>query len=385
MLQLCAITLGSALAGCPSSGKNDEVKTAPAPVTGPLDEYGLPPGDGPMATVNGVELPRAPLVKEMKTTVERFKKAKHEVRPALRERLKDNVVHRLIDAEIIRQQAKKLGVEITDAELVKSWQEHRARYGDEAAFRLFLEKAGTTEEDVKDQFKQNLLREKVFASVSGAVKVTDEQLRDFYEKNRERYDEPEQIRASHILLRVAPDATPDQKKKILEEAKSLLKKAKKGDFAELAAKHSQDVTRSQGGDLGWFPKGRMVKPFEDAAFALKDGEISDVVETTFGYHVIKRTGYKAGSVKSFEELKPRIERQVIARDRNEAIRNALKKWQDEAKIEIFIQGDPAIIAADKTVNPTNPAFPMGAGEKKLEVQRLPLPTTVDQPVTAPAQ
>lgn len=336
---------------------------------------------GAIAKVNGVEIPRAPYERELASTLERYQRARHDVRPGLKERLKDNIVRRMVDAEIIRQQAEKLNIKITDEELQQRWTEHRARYGDDASYKAFLEKAGTTEEELKDQFRHNLLRERVFASVSDAVKVSDEALKDYYEKNKERFDEAEQVRASHILLRVPANTPEADKKKRLAEAKALLKqaKAKGADFAALAQKHSEDPTKTRGGDLGWFARGRMVKPFEDAAFALKDGEVSDVVESSFGYHIIKRTGYRPGGTKTFEELRDRIERQVLSRERNEAIRNALQKWKDEAKVEIYEKGDPAIIAADR-----QPRIGQELeNAPKIEAQPIPGPTTRDTPVAPP--
>jgi peptidyl-prolyl cis-trans isomerase C len=377
--------LAAAVLGCAQDSKTAEKKDAPK--TG-KDEMGIP--YGPIAKVNDVEISREPFLKEYKAMLDRYSKAKHEVKPALKERLKDNIVRRLVDGEIIRQQAAKMNVTVPDEEFNKKWEEHRARYGDDPTFKSFLEKAGTSEEDLKEQFRHNLLRERVFAAVSDAVKVTDEQLREFYEKNKDRFDEPEQVHASHILIRLPANATPEQKKKALASAQSIAKQAKQkgADFAKLAEQHSEDATKSRGGDLGWFPRGRMVKPFEDAAFALKDGEISQPIETTFGYHIIKRLGFKGPSKKSFEDVKEKIERQVVARERNEAIRVALQKWKDEARVEILLKGDEAIISADRApVQGLQPAMGQpqdpNAPRPRLEVQPLAPPTTQDKPVGAP--
>lgn len=374
-----SLSLGIAVAGCSggSQGTTDGGTATKAAAS----------STGPIAKVNDVELPREPFEQEYKATLERYERARHEVRPALKERLKDNIVRRLVDAEIIRQQAQKMNVTVSDEEFEKRWQEHRARYGDEAAFKNFMDKAGTTEADLKEQFRHNLLRERVFAAVSDSVKVSDEQLKDFYEKNKDRFDEPEQVRASHVLLRIPANASDADKKKRLDEAKAIAKQAKKkgADFAALATKHSEDPTKSRGGDLGWFSRGRMVKPFEDAVFAMKDGEVSDVIETSFGYHVIKRTGHKPPSKKTFEDVKERIERQVASRERNEAIRNALQKWKEEAKVEIFEKGDEAIIAGDRGPQGGAPGQPKlevqpDPHQGKLDIKPLEKPTTKDTPV-----
>lgn len=342
------------VAGCPSSDQ----KGAPATGTalsgsaaqdggGALPEIELPPGTGPVASVNGVEVLRGPFNKEYRQTMERYRKARHEVQPALRERLKDNIVRRLVDAEIIKQQTQKLAVEITAQEKEEKWAEHKKRYGTDEAFRAFLERAGTTAEDVQEQFISNLLREKVFAKVSESVTVTPQEVKEYYEQNKARYDEPEQVQASHILIKVQPNGTPEEKGQKKKRAEEALKKVKtKGaDFAKIAKEYGEDPTRDRGGDLGYFTRGRMVKPFEDAVWGMKTNQISNIIETQFGFHVIKKIDHKKARQKPFKEVTEQIERSLVARKRNQVIRDALQKWKDEAKIELFVKGDESIIAA----------------------------------------
>lgn len=372
------------LSACSSPGKDTPAASASAPASpaasgGPIDEN-LPPGDGPVARVNGVDIPREPFLREYRQTLDRYARAKHDMRPGLRERLKNNIVQRLVDAELIRQQATKLGVAVTPEEQKKAWEEYRARYGDDTKLKDFLEKAGTTAADLERQHSENMLREKVFESVGSKVEVTPEEVRALYEQNKERYAEPEQVRASHILLQVKDGTSAADKAKRKAEAEALAKEAaKKGaDFEALAKKHSEDATASRGGDLGWFPRDRMVKPFEDAAFALKDGQVSGVVESPFGFHIIKKTGYKQASTQKFEDLAERIEKQALARERNQAIRDALEKWKAESKIELLVKGDDALIAADRA------SAPLGTVQQKLDAQRQAQPLPLDHtqaPVT----
>ena len=130
----------------------------------------------------------------------------------------------------------------------------------------------------------------------------------YYEDNISMYTQDEQVRARHILFKVDPDTSPEDQAKIAEKAASVLERAKKGeDFAELAKEFSDDTSKSEGGDLGYFSRGSMVKEFENAAFSLKKGEISDLVKTAYGYHIIKVEDVKEGSVKPYAEVRDQIE------------------------------------------------------------------------------
>jgi peptidyl-prolyl cis-trans isomerase D len=139
------------------------------------------------------------------------------------------------------------------------------------------------------------------------VKVTDEQIKDYYDEHIDTFSEKKQVEARHILFKLAENATKEEDEKVKEKAEEVLKKAKAGeDFAELAKKYSEGPTAKDGGELGYFSENQMVKPFEEAAFKLKKGEISDLVRTPFGYHIIKVEDVKEARTKSLEEVKEQI-------------------------------------------------------------------------------
>ena len=188
-------------------------------------------------------------------------------------------------------------------------------------------------------------------AVRKTIKLNEQDVRSYYEQNAARLSGPEERRASHILISAAKDASAAERQKARERAQELLAQARKApdSFAQLARKHSQDPgSAPNGGDLDFFSRGAMVKPFEDAAFALKKGEISDVVESDFGYHVIRVTDIKAPKQKSFAELRASLEedlknQQARARyaEAAEAFTNgvyeqsdSLKPVADKLKIEI---------------------------------------------------
>ncbi|MEE2903975.1 MAG: peptidylprolyl isomerase [Myxococcota bacterium] len=305
----------------------------------------LPKIEGPVAVVNGVKIPADQFLVEFGGTLRRYQRARHPVKPQLKERLKDNLVRRLVDAEIIRQKAKEMQVEVLEKDFDAKWEAHKKRYGTADAFEAFLARTGETVERMQAQFRLNLIREQVFAKVSDNVVIQDKDLTDFYEKNKEKYNEKEKIKASHILFRVTANASDEEKKKKKALAKKVLAEAKKapGSFAELAKKYGEDPTKDRGGDLGFFTKGRMVKPFEEAAWGLKKGKVSNLVTTQFGYHIIMKTDHQKANQKSFKDVKEQISRTVRAQRRNNAVREAISSWRSQAKIEVFVKGDPKII------------------------------------------
>lgn len=150
-------------------------------------------------------------------------------------------------------------------------------------------------------------------SLMGSVTVPEDDLKKYYSENAERYATPEERRASHILVKAEKSAPADVRAKAKAKAESLLAELKKNPaaFAELAKKNSDDPgSAERGGDLDFFGRGAMVKPFEDAAFSLKTGELSGVVESDFGYHIIQVTGARGGEKKTYEQVRAGIEADV---------------------------------------------------------------------------
>lgn len=183
-------------------------------------------------------------------------------------------------------------------------------------------------------------------TAASQVSVSDADIKSYYEQNKKRYSTEEQRRASHILIAVPQDATAKQKEAARAKAESLLAQLRKNpnDFARLAKENSQDPgSAERGGDLDFFGRGMMVKPFEDAAFKLKLGEISDVIASEFGYHIIKLTDIKPGGVRPLDEVKDQI-----AADIKKQL--AAKKFSELAESfsnTVYEQADSLKPAADK--------------------------------------
>jgi len=176
--------------------------------------------------------------------------------------------------------------------------------------------------------------------------VTEKEGRESYSANLSKYGEPDQRRASHILIAVKSGAGDVDKAKARERAAGILAQARKspGGFAELAKKNSDDPgSAPQGGDLGFFSRGMMVRAFEDAAFRLKQNEIGDLVESDFGFHIIRLTGVKAGKMKSFDQVRPEIEQEL---KRQKAARRFAESAEQFSNL-VYEQADSLAPAAER--------------------------------------
>ncbi len=184
------------------------------------------------------------------------------------------------------------------------------------------------------------------AGIGKGLEVKDEELRKFYEENVARFGTAEERRASHVLIKAEKDASAADKAKAKVRAEELLAQARKNPagFAELARKNSQDLgSAAQGGDLDFFGRGAMVKAFDDAAFTLKQGDISDVFETEFGYHFLTVTGARGGQKKPFEEVRSQIESELRTN-------KAKVEWAKQAETftnTVYEQSDSLKPVADK--------------------------------------
>ena len=144
------------------------------------------------------------------------------------------------------------------------------------------------------------------------VEITDDEIEEYYEYNMDTFLQPKEVKARHILFKLSQYADEAEEKKVKEKAAEVLEEARKGnDFAALAKEYSEGPTKSSGGDLGYFTAGRMVKPFEETAFKMKKGEISDLVRTRFGYHIIKVEDVKEARTKALDEVRDQISKTLL--------------------------------------------------------------------------
>ncbi len=197
---------------------------------------------------------------------------------------------------------------------------------------------GLTEDEVKMQISRGLaIRALIEQQIASKIVITDTETKAYYDGNSQMFKQPAQVKASHILIKVDAGADDAQKAEARKKIEMVQQKIKAGgDFAELAKEYSEGPSNSRGGDLGLFRRGQMVKPFEDAAFAMQANEVSDIIETRFGYHIIKVYEVKPEQTLAYADIKDklnqRIKQEKVEKDANLYI-SQLKK---DAKIEKYL-------------------------------------------------
>ena len=262
------------------------------------------------------------------------------VPPAQRDRIFRDVLDQLVDYKLLVQESRTRKIAATDAEVDERVKEIQKNFPSEDAFNQMLASRKTTIDQVRADIRQDITVQKLIANEITADKtaVKPEQVTDFYAKNPDQFKQPERVRASHILIMVPEKADAATKAAARAKADDILKEVKAGkDFAALAKEHSQDPGSAQnGGDLGFFQQGQMVGPFNDVAFKLAPGSVSDLVETQFGFHIIKVAEKQTGRTVPLEEVRPQLEQYLERQNREhqtDAFVNGLKA---KGKVEILI-------------------------------------------------
>ena len=190
---------------------------------------------------------------------------------------------------------------------------------------------------IVDDFIAGEYLQTIKAKATDGIKLTDDDLRQYYRANTSMFTIPEQVKARHILIKAPKEASEEKKKEAREKAKDIYNKLKAGaDFEKLAGQYSEDgATKPKNGDLGYLLRGQTEKSFEQAAFSLKPGEMSYIVETSQGYHIIFSEAHIESRVKAFDEVKDLIEKQVKERVANERVKDFIKKATQNAGLEIY--------------------------------------------------
>lgn len=225
----------------------------------------------------------------------------------------------------LQDAAGKCGVVCTDEDVEAEFAKATANLPPDVTLEEALARSGITADELKKQIRETLPIKKMVEILTQGVEVIDEEIAKFYEENGESFETPEQVRASHILVKVDAGASDEDKAAAKTKIEGLLAQVKEGaDFAELAKANSDCPSKEKGGDLDWFGKGQMVKPFEEAAFALAEGAVSEVVETSFGFHIIKKTGAKEAGKTPLEEVKDDIKSYLENQKKGDIIGNYMK-------------------------------------------------------------
>ena len=322
--------------GVDKTGATPEGKPAVDPAAGTQPAAGQAAAGaatGPVATVNGK--PIAP--DEYNSELEKVTKSGAEIPADRMQRIKDNIVKRLIEGELVRQAVEQEGIQVTDEDVEAEFTQYRSRFKNDEQFQNYLKHGNITEQSIKDRIRDKKALEKLIEK-KGNLTVGEAEAREFYDKNQRFYREREGVKASHILVKLEQNATPEQEAEALKKIQGIREEILKGgSFEEIAKSKSEGPSAEKGGDLGFFSKGQMVQPFEEAAFKLKIGDLSEPVRTRFGYHLIKVHERREDKQKGFDEVRPQIEESLKNKKFFQERRRLLEDLRKEAKIEKLVQ------------------------------------------------
>ena len=342
---LAGILAGS---GCskkaePQKPATQAASTAPATGTAPAVTPTPPPPPKPVpqqipevvARVNGEAIPRSDFERAVKVLEAR---AGGQVPAERRDEILRGVLDQLVTYHVLQQEAHKRSLEATQQEVQQRVAEVRQQFPNEQAFSTALKQRGMDprqfEQDTRNDITVNKLMQ---AEASTATLVGEQDAKEFYDKNPDKFKQPEQVRASHIFKRIPPGSDAAAKQKIRASLEPVLKQVKAGgDFAELAKKNSEDGSAPAGGDLNYFGPGQMVPEFEKVAFAMKPGETSDIVESQFGYHIIKVTDRRPGRAVPFPEVKEQIANFLKQQRQQEKANALIEQLKAKSRIEILM-------------------------------------------------
>jgi len=271
--------------------------------------------------------------------------------------LRDRIVNELVVRTLLEQEIKKHNITVTKEEIEQRKAEITEKIGSKEKVQELLKQNGVSEKKFEEDIEKEIKLDKL-VEASGKTKVTDKEVKDFYNQNKKMFDFPERVRASHILIEVNPAAikqeivSQDKKGELTSEeinkktqeiidnkmnfAREVRAKVVKNpeNFAALAKQYSDDKSSAErGGDLGFFDRKTMVKPFSDAAFKLKPGTVSEIVVTDFGNHIIIVTDKAAAGAQPYEKVKDEISTYLSQKKKVDALKTLLDGLKASAKVE----------------------------------------------------
>jgi parvulin-like peptidyl-prolyl isomerase len=337
----------------PPSSASTPAEPTPSPTATPAGANGSASLDvkDPVAIVNGDKISKAQLDEAFDKAVQMTGIKPSDLSPEQKLEGYRQILDEMITEKLVNKAA--VGVTVPQADIDAQIAKIKAQFPSEEDFSKQLTQVGQTPEQLGETIKKMLQQQRWLESqLAGKAEVTEEEAKKFYEENKTEFTQPETVKASHILFRVNKEDSEDVANQKLKAAQGAEARAKKGeDFAALAKELSEEPgAKESGGDLGFFPKDRMVPEFAEVAFSEKVGEITNPVRTQFGWHVIKVTDKKSAGTLPYDEVKSQLMTYLKAKKQEEASQEVLKSLRDSAKIENTLP---------PPVSPPSPSAPAG--------------------------
>ena len=333
ILVIAACSTAAARAASPAVAQN----AAPPPAAQP-DAAKPVPAQLPdvLARVNGENVTRLEFEEFLRNLETR---AGGPVPTDQRDQVYRRVLDQIIGYKLLLQEAKVRKLAVPDGDVETRITEIRKQFPSEEVFTQALAERKMTLDQVRSDIRNDLsIGQLIDAEIKEKSAVKPEQVQDFYAKNPDQFKQTERVRASHILIGVPQNADAAAKTEARAKAEQVLKEVKSGgDFTALAKQHSQDPgSATNGGDLGFFEPGQMVGPFNDAAFSLAAGTISELVETQFGYHIIKVAEKQPARTIPLDEVRPQVEEFMQNQYRQEQTDIFVKSLRSKCMVEVLI-------------------------------------------------
>jgi len=311
--------------------------TMSIPLSSLAEEKPMP--QAKVAAVNGVVITQSDFDKGVKEIQQRLTSMGQNVNSDQLKEIKSDVLESLIDRELLFQESKKSNIKIEETEINAKLDSIKKQFPSIEDFKKALSRMDISEAGLTSQIKRDLaVNQLIDKKLADKITVSDKDTKRFYDDNPKAFNKPGQVKASHILIKVdaqADDSKKTEARKKIEEIQDKIKKG--GDFAALAKEFSQCPSSAGGGDLGFFSRGQMAKPFENAAFALAPGEISNIVETRFGYHIIKLADKKSGETVAYKDAKDKIRQYLKQMKLQEQLVTYTEELEIKGKVERFMK------------------------------------------------
>lgn len=244
----------------------------------------------------------------------------------------------LIGFELLYQASIAANVTVSDVEVEEEMARAKTRFPDDKSFSEALARKGMTLDDLRGETRRSMAVNRYLErNVWRDINITPEQVGDFYRTHRDEFRRPEEVRASHILIRVDAGASEETRNRAWTKAVDLLDKLTNGaDFARLARQYSQDpASAERGGDLGFFSSGTMVESFEKPVFALAPGQLTGVFETQYGFHIAKVTDRRVAGAQSIDEVRDTIREHLTRAERQSRQAKHVEALRQKASVEIY--------------------------------------------------
>ncbi len=248
--------------------------------------------------------------------------------------LRKKALDYLINRELLYYEAKKKGIKVPEKQIDKLIKELEKRYKSRENLEKMLKETGITLKQFREELKKRLMIDKLLSKYV-SVKLTDKQLEEYYQKNKYKFKEPEALKIRYIYIKVDP-SKPKGRQIARERAEKAYKEIISGkDFGDVAYRYSDDLSRIKGGEIGFVHKGRFEKKVEEEIYKLKVGQISKIIETELGFHIIKVEGKRPSRIVPFKQIKDKLKKELTEKLKREKYEALLKDAKKDLKVVVY--------------------------------------------------